>query len=69
LFTNGESLYENYGQPNHIYFLYHGFSLLKNSYDCVQFHIEMSREEIQAVVWNDAKAIAQVNKEKLNYIP
>ena len=26
-FKAGEQLFENYGQPNHIYFTYHGFLL------------------------------------------
>lgn len=53
-------MFENYGQPNHIYFTYHGFTLQRNSYDCVQFLIEMTKSEIDAVDWNDAKSIAQV---------
>jgi len=34
-FQKGEQLFENYGQPNYIYFLYHGFILEANSHDCV----------------------------------
>ncbi len=30
----GEQIFENYGQPNHIYFTYHGFMLDNNSHDC-----------------------------------
>lgn len=30
----GEQIFENYGQPNHIYFTYHGFILDNNSHDC-----------------------------------
>jgi hypothetical protein len=60
LFRKGEALYENYGQPNHIYFLYHGFSIKVNSYDCVYFTIEMSSKEINEVNWNKAKDIAMV---------
>jgi hypothetical protein len=26
-FAEGEQVFENYGQPNHIYYMYHGFSL------------------------------------------
>lgn len=33
-FRKGEQVYENYAQPNYIYFLYHGFILVENSYDC-----------------------------------
>lgn len=32
----GGQLVENYGQPNHIYFLYHGFVLEDNRQDCLQ---------------------------------
>jgi len=35
-FAKGEQLFENYGQPNHIYFEYHGFSLAENTHDCAQ---------------------------------
>ena len=35
-FKEGQPVYENYGQPNHIYFSYHGFSLDDNTHDCVQ---------------------------------
>jgi hypothetical protein len=34
-FKSGEQLFENYGQPNHIYFSYHGFVLDNNTHDCV----------------------------------
>lgn len=30
----GEQVFEDYGQPNHIYFLYHGFILDNNLHDC-----------------------------------
>merc|ERR1711907_635879 len=55
----GDELFENYGQPNHIYFMYHGFTLEHNSYDCLQINIEMSDEEIKVVEWNKAKEIAK----------
>ncbi len=44
-----EQLFENYGQPNHIYFAYHGFTLPINSHDCVLFEITISKEEAAAV--------------------
>ncbi|CAN0022489.1 unnamed protein product, partial [Heterosigma akashiwo] len=34
-FEEGEEVFENYGQPNHIYFVYHGFALEENAHDCV----------------------------------
>lgn len=33
-FRKGEQIFENYGQPNYLYFLYHGFILDENSHDC-----------------------------------
>ncbi|GMH80612.1 hypothetical protein TL16_g08620 [Triparma laevis f. inornata] len=33
-FKEGEQVFENYGQPNHIYFLFHGFVLQSNAHDC-----------------------------------
>lgn len=44
-----EQLFENYGQPNHIYFAYHGFTLPTNSHDCVLIEINISKEEAAAV--------------------
>jgi hypothetical protein len=29
------------GQPNHIYFLYHGFALQSNTYDCVRWDMSI----------------------------
>lgn len=47
-FEKGQEVFENYGQPNHIYFLYHGFILEKNSRDCahLRFSIE-SRSDLK----------------------
>jgi len=36
-FAYGDQVVENYGQPNYIYFLYHGFVLENNTHDCVLF--------------------------------
>jgi histone-lysine N-methyltransferase SETD3 len=46
-YSAGEQLFENYGQPNHIYYLYHGFILEHNSHDCVSFEISFSEKEWQ----------------------
>lgn len=37
-YGKGEQVFENYGQPNHIYFTYHGFSMFDESAynNCVQ---------------------------------
>merc|ERR1712216_465998 len=36
-FKAGDQLFENYGQPNHLYFLHHGFSMENNPHDCLQW--------------------------------
>lgn len=45
----GDQLFENYGQPNHIYYLYHGFTLEENTHDCVSFEIAFNNKEWQAL--------------------
>ncbi len=64
-FREGEQIYENYGQPNHIYFQYHGFTLTEedfgNSYDCVHFEFNITKEEGAAIDWKEAKEIAAVS--------
>lgn len=43
-FAPGDQVVENYGQPNYIYLLYHGFVLEagENSHDCAHFHVDLS---------------------------
>jgi histone-lysine N-methyltransferase SETD3 len=59
-FSPGDQVFENYGQPNSIYFTYHGFSLSleQNTHDCVEHHLELSADEIRAIDWaaNDGTA-------------
>ncbi|RHZ39865.1 hypothetical protein DYB26_014943, partial [Aphanomyces astaci] len=40
-FPANSQVVENYGQPNWIYFLYHGFVLSKNSHDCAHIVLDM----------------------------
>ena len=40
----GDQLFENYGQPNHIYLTYHGFSYPGNGYDCVRVDVAVPPE-------------------------
>jgi hypothetical protein len=47
-FKFGQQVFENYGQPNHIYFLYHGFSIQGNSHDCVSWILQLDEEERSA---------------------
>lgn len=62
-FPVGKQLFENYGQPNHIYFTYHGFSLEDgaNSHDCVYLEFSLAHDEVKAIDWNSAvaKTVAQ----------
>lgn len=58
-FKEGEQLFENYGQPNHIYYQYHGFILEENVHDCVNFPIGIDNDEGEAVDWIKAKDIVQ----------
>lgn len=40
----GEQVFENYGQANYIYFLFHGFSIDRNVEDCVLIKFSGERE-------------------------
>mgnify|MGYP006076518873 FL=1 len=53
-FPSGSQIYENYGQPNYIYFLHHGFSLEDNDSDCVQvpFDLSNAREQVYCLAPN-----------------
>ena len=44
-FSRGEQFYENYGQPNGIYFLYHGFVLSDNTHDCARVDLGAKSED------------------------
>lgn len=48
-FKKDEQLFENYGQPNHIYYVYHGFTLDENIHDCVHYEIHLTPEERQRI--------------------
>lgn len=36
-YRRGEQVFENYAQPNYIYFMHHGFVLEHNTHDCALF--------------------------------
>lgn len=40
-FESGDQLLEDYGQPNHVLFLYHGFALEPNDHDCVRIDLHL----------------------------
>ncbi|KAJ0393566.1 hypothetical protein ATCC90586_007025 [Pythium insidiosum] len=78
-FQAGEQVVENYGQPNYIYLLYHGFVLARNSHDCahLQFSIAASSEpaerqeliammeRLQLFSWTPDVCVAPGKKEDL----
>ncbi|GBG29350.1 Histone-lysine N-methyltransferase setd3 [Hondaea fermentalgiana] len=49
MYKAGDQLFEDYGQPNHIYFLYHGFSLENNAYDCFRVTIDLNERQRKAL--------------------
>jgi len=40
-FAAGEQVLEDYGQPNHVLFLYHGFVLPANKHDCARLDLRV----------------------------
>jgi hypothetical protein len=40
-------VFENYGQPNYIYFMYHGFVLENNTHNCVQIDLHLTEKEYE----------------------
>lgn len=59
-FVAGEQVFENYGQPNHIYFLYHGFSIQNNSHDCVHWNLKLTKAELEAAKSFESKQLLEV---------
>ena len=43
-FQTGEQVLEDYGQPNHVLFLYHGFSLAVNKHDCARLELDVTSD-------------------------
>ena len=58
-------VFENYGQPNYIYFMYHGFILSEeaggNSHDCVNFELALTEGEKALLDVQKAAELAQVS--------
>jgi len=44
-------VFENYGQPNHIYLTYHGFALKENTHDCTLLAIGLPSWEHERIDW------------------
>jgi hypothetical protein len=63
-FKKGEQVFENYGQPNYIYFQYHGFSLVNNTHDCVPLAVGVRSddpEDVQKVRTRRSCALTHTN--------
>jgi len=58
-FVKGEQVFENYGQPNHVYFLYHGFSIQNNSHDCVHWNLQLTKAELSAANSFESKQLLE----------
>ena len=43
-YKKGEQVFENYAQPNYIYWAYHGFALDENSHDCAIIQMTINTE-------------------------
>jgi hypothetical protein len=61
LFPAGTQVFENYGQPNHIYFMYHGFTLDNNTHDCVNIEFTMSKLEAQRHASSKVKGVMELS--------
>lgn len=46
-FASGDQVVENYAQPNHIYFMFHGFVLAANKHDCA--HVSLATNDRSAI--------------------
>jgi len=57
-FTKGEQVFENYGQANYIYFMYHGFALPvgENTHDCFIHTVKLTDEETKQIDFTDQLA-------------
>lgn len=61
-FPKGEQVFENYGQPNHVYFLYHGFIVKRNFHDCVNVDLQLSPKEIAVLNWEEGEVLTIAQK-------
>jgi len=46
-FFKGAQVFEDYGQPNYIYFIYHGFSLENNPHDCFRLDLSLTQTQMK----------------------
>ena len=68
-FSKAEQVFENYGQPNSIYYSYHGFSLPigQNSHDCVQHELRLTDDEAKGLDWSSAGGLARQIATRLGF--
>lgn len=58
-FPSGSQVLEDYGQPNHIYYMYHGFSIPNNTYNCVYLDLGLEPHEESLIDWEQAAFVTQ----------
>jgi hypothetical protein len=61
-YSRGEQLFENYGQPNHIYYTYHGFILAQNNFDCLHYHFYFETSEYNQLKADGLDNVLQVSQ-------
>ena len=61
-YKKGEQLFENYGQPNYIYFMHHGFVLQENRYDCAPFNdLYITKSDLNSRTLDDIRSRLLLN--------
>ena len=51
-FDKGAEIFENYGQPNPTYFMYHGFTLERNAFDCAYIDLGQTLKGVSRLAIN-----------------
>ncbi len=71
-FSADEQVFENYGQPNPTYFLYHGFVMEPNAADCASLRLDLARIGViqrqklqQFGLWRDEFCVKSAKNEDL----
>ena len=67
-FDSGKQVLEDYGQPNHVLFLYHGFGLFPNIHDCALLDLRIDNVPILAdLITPGASAFDTVKKRLIGF--
>lgn len=61
-YKKGEQVFENYAQPNYIYWTYHGFTLYENSSDCALMQMSI-QSDITATMSTEQRKLHDSNVE------